>query len=1022
MQQKLHILIHSMGLPFDGRSIKGSSLGGSETAAYYQAVELAKRGHRVECWTTSQTNELIDGVQWTWIGNATAEHPLGEKFERHASTTPHDVLIIQRHPLAFHKKWAAKICIWQLHDLALHRSTGMIYQGLWQTNAVTCVSQWHKDQVIKVWGLKESALHVIPNGVDPALYTETSRGSPAHYEGVPEGKFYLLYQSRPERGVEHLVKPGGIMDRLRDTDAHLIICGYKNTQPAMAQAYAAWDEMAAALPNVTNIGALNKADLAWLQKGCDLLIYPSTFEEVSCITAMEAMHAGLPMIGCDVGALKETCKGAGVKLFPLKDDQVNEDAFVDAVRGRLTAHDYMAKQRQKQLDASTSRTWGAAVDRLEGLAYELIAKSQSPARLIRHGFEHSDLELACHGHETLDLLDSKSDLLIEHEREFAKYAFADSPEAYKAHYDKHGGIYYDGHEDKVIGENVTGTTRFQAVMSHLATHQDTMGGPSNPMRMLDYGCAHGHYLMPFAAMLPKSEFFGVDINARAIGAAMKWAIAAGISNVTLSVGLADALPQWTQPTYVENDMGIDGTTGEGMVVREAFDNRFDVILAGEVLEHVPDPVKLLEDLRAHLKPGGMLIGTTPVGRWEWTGTEAFREAREHLWHFDKQDLEHMFKDMKHEILFAPAGSDRAGGALGSYVWSFIEDKGAAITMQPVHVRAERVVPRQTISAGLIVKDGETTLRKCVLSFVDWVDEIIIAIDPATTDRTREVAETLAADFPLKPFKIVDGLKAAEVGFAAARNFTLDQATCDWFLWCDADEELRNPWELWKFLKESAVDGFGLGQVHYSADPERVLTKDFPTRLFRISCGARFHGYVHEHPEVKVGNGVSNSIVRHEAKFLHNGYVDEETRRRRYERNYPLLVKDLQENPDRTLNKFLTIRDITQGVMFDIERNRGNLLQGHVEDLTRVVDMFEALIDEKSHVRMIVDALEYYTFATTALGVGFDADMTINVAKPGFPDLNVSTQVKGRFRTRAVHKKLTDRIIEETTQHYESKHL
>ncbi|PIR72622.1 MAG: hypothetical protein COU42_00590 [Candidatus Nealsonbacteria bacterium CG10_big_fil_rev_8_21_14_0_10_36_24] len=41
------------------------------------------------------------------------------------------------------------------------------------------------------------------------------------------------------------------------------------------------------------------------------------------------------------------------------------------------------------------------------------------------------------------------------------------------------------------------------------------------------------------------------------------------------------------------------------------DNSFDAILCTEVIEHVPDPIKALEELTRLLKPGGIIILTAP---------------------------------------------------------------------------------------------------------------------------------------------------------------------------------------------------------------------------------------------------------------------------------------------------------------------------------------------------------------------------------------------------------------------------
>jgi hypothetical protein len=77
VKRKLHILIHSLGMPFDGETILSKSLGGSETAAYYQAKGLAALGHQVELWTGCGKDGVFDGVTYTSVGQVSAEYQLG---------------------------------------------------------------------------------------------------------------------------------------------------------------------------------------------------------------------------------------------------------------------------------------------------------------------------------------------------------------------------------------------------------------------------------------------------------------------------------------------------------------------------------------------------------------------------------------------------------------------------------------------------------------------------------------------------------------------------------------------------------------------------------------------------------------------------------------------------------------------------------------------------------------------------------------------------------------------------------
>lgn len=1015
----MDIVLHSYGMPFNGETVATKSLGGSESAAYYQARELAKRGHRVTVFNSSQEEGVWDGVTYCFAGQPQEGATLGDRFEFYARNTPHDVLIIQRHPQAFHGMYQSKINLWQLHDLALYRTAGMVNHGMWQIDAVTCVSDWHKKQVCDVYGFDPEFVRVVPNGVDPELYVDPAFAfSHARISKLlGDGKSLLLYQSRPERGLEHLVRPGGIMDRLRHTNAHLLVCTYDNNPAQMMPYYGMLHRWADALPNVTMLGALSKVQLAALQKSCDLLVYATEFEEVSCISAMEAMHAGLPMLTSVVGALPETCElvDAGVMFVPLKDGRADEDAFVERIEHVLSpAFKQFPKFREKQLAAAKFKTWEKAVDHLEAVIRECLERRKgTTAAVERHCIEHSDIGFL----RASPPIHVGNEIEVRTAGEIYKlYDFALSSDAYAAHYAKHQGIYYDAHEDKVVGEDVTGSTRFHGVASLLSQAAQVAG---NELRVLDYGCAHGHYMMPLAKMFPQCRFVGMDVSERAIAAATKWALRDNITNVEMRLGAQEQLRDLKTLcplVYDEESMQYEGSVA---VAKKAHRDLFDVIIAGEIVEHVPDWMGLLEDFRSVLKPGGLLIVTTPYGRWEWSGTEAFREAREHLHHFERQDIIEICGRNEVQILYAPAGHDRTGRSLGSWVWGVRPNEPFA---QPNYERKlAQLCPRETLSACLIVKDGEKTLRKCVESWIDWVDEVVIAVDPKSKDRTREVIAQLERDYRWKPFTVIEGIAALEEGFDEARNRSIAPACGDWILWVDADEEVRNPWNLWKYLRPSQHDAFGFPQVHYSADPDQVLTTDYPCRLFRNHKGIKFFGVCHEHPEVECGKAIPRSALRYDVKFLHAGYVDEETRRARYMRNLPLLHRDLAKHPERGLNRFLWLRDIAQGLMFEHEQTRGVVIDGQRERAEEGVRLYEQII-EKDPIRMAIDSLRYYSHCVETLGAGFEAEIDYTVGTAAAPDLGCKMHFKGRFFSRDHYTKLMRKIEEEATRHYESKYL
>lgn len=83
-----------------------------------------------------------------------------------------------------------------------------------------------------------------------------------------------------------------------------------------------------------------------------------------------------------------------------------------------------------------------------------------------------------------------------------------------------------------------------------------------------------------------------------------------------------------------------------------------------------------------------------------------------------------------------------------------------------------------LTAAIIARDEEELLGECLRS-VSFADEILVLIDAATRDRTREVALAGGARVEERPFD----------NFAAQRDAALSLAACDWVLFVDADERV-----------------------------------------------------------------------------------------------------------------------------------------------------------------------------------------------------------------------------------------
>ncbi len=78
---------------------------------------------------------------------------------------------------------------------------------------------------------------------------------------------------------------------------------------------------------------------------------------------------------------------------------------------------------------------------------------------------------------------------------------------------------------------------------------------------------------------------------------------------------------------------------------------------------------------------------------------------------------------------------------------------------------------------VITWNEESRLRTCLTS-VAWADEIVV-VDAGSQDKTIEVAREFTDHVVVRPWP----------GFAEQKNFALAQATGDWILSIDADEEV-----------------------------------------------------------------------------------------------------------------------------------------------------------------------------------------------------------------------------------------
>jgi len=945
----MYIVMHCGGMPFNGETIKNESLGGSETAAYYLAKELAKN-HRVTMFTNHKQEGEWDGVQYRWAGNITEQMPMGERYHIYAVATPHDVNIAQRSPIAYLIPVASKINCWWLHDVPLPDMKNMVQANVAATDLIFAVSEWQKRQIVDAWGLKEENIVIIGNGIDLSLF-----------DGIAdtvsmESGFNMIYSSRPERGLETLVKPGGIMDRLQKElpEAHLYVCAYDNVTAPMAQYYAWLNSRCNELSNVTLLGSLTKQDLADVMRQCDLLAYPTIFDETSCITAMEAMAAGLPMLSSYAGALPETVDGSGSILLPLipadgprpgsmeagnHDLMVDENMFIDAIKQIAAFSDEDCNNlKEAQKAAAKGKSWELVSMRAnEAISEKLEELSSSNPAVLRHLIRMSDIYAIKNG----DFYTTDEISIASLEEENECYSFTNESD-WSNHYAK----YYEYEKDRGVNygpEALDGNDRFEYVAS-------IIGRLPAGSSVLDYGCAHGHYTINLAKRFPSIIFVGVDITKSNIEKATDWAKRDSVKNARFVHG-----------QVIGGE--IQYSEGEALAL-----NSFDAVIAAEVLEHVARPQGYVEALSRHLKDSGKFIITTPYGPWEAIGYEQHWPWRAHVHHFERADLHDMFgKFDGFAITVISSGRTKEGDPIGSFVCQFGKPSGKCGEIDYKR-KLSQMAPRQTLSVCMIVKDAEGTIHNAIKSVAGVADEFVIAIDEKTADETLSVLHDALHKFcPHKPKTIFVGKSPTEIGFDEARNSTIDKASGDWILWMDADEVLEGAGNLYKYLRHNFYDGYGTPHHHFAIEPAGLLKTDYPCRIFRNHKGIRFYGVVHEHPESGLNEGVKHMLIIPDVVVAHYGYTNEDVRRGRFNRNLPLLVRDREKYPERTLGKFLWLRDLYQQTRYELER-APMITPDMIERGAEAIEVWEDLV-RNAPLRLAVESLEWYGGMVQILGKG-----------------------------------------------------
>lgn len=932
----LDILFMTAGMAFDGHTIKTKSLGGSESAAYYMARALARRGHRVRHFTNTDKTEIVEGVTYMPIST----------WGAYAQDAHHDVSIIQRNPQAMAHQINAKLSVLWCHDLALRRNNDVMRATKWRTDKTFVLSQFHADQYKEVIGYEDHELYITRNGFD---FTGHTLPAP-HAERDPN---LYVYAARPERGLEHVLTT--VLPRLLQLNpqAKLAVCTYDNAVPEMVPFYEHIQRLAKGLP-VQFLGGLTKQQLYQLLNNAIAYLYPTPgpgmwkdFREISCIAAIEAQACGLPFIHTGEGALAET-------LPNHESTRTTVEGMAQAAFDLASSPGLWSAAQRRQLEHVRKYDWDVIAGEWENSFVEwLLERNNSLPRLAQWFYRRSEIEGVRECIKQAKAKGEMNAMLTRLEAEVDEhYWFTDSEDKLALHYNTMGqGISQDlnSRRDVFTLEQITQNPepRFHAMGQILQEN--------GVKTLFDAGCGHGWSSLFFANTLGISVV-GYDVDA----GACEWA--RQLRDQTNKDAKAHFFSEWAKASYF---------------VAKAHDGGMDAVICSEVLEHVVDPNAFIDRAEQFVKPGGLVVCTVPFGPWEFDGPNWHGLGRTHIREISQHCIYEMFGHKQDFRCGAvrTAHHSTLGDPLGFYMFTWRAD-GQKSRPRNLARMMKLQRPFETLSVNIIAGPGaEKTIRWTLDSVKSIADEIVVG-DTGMSDQARAACEDYGCVVVPAPAPLVDG-------FGASRNAVLDASCGDWVLWIDTDERLIEPENVRQYLRKNQANGYALRQIHAAVDDQ--IGTDTPVRLFRRDSGCRFVGLVHEHPEIGMNKGPGNvCILGGYPAIWHMGYENNAVRGRRFVRNRPLVMRDRQENPDRALGIYLDARDNVLMMNEWLARNNGvpnEHARAHAERVLELCKQYHAA----GIPLMGINCDSYKSDALRVLGRGIDATINIAVQREGVGD-------------------------------------
>lgn len=306
--------------PWTGRDLVEKGVGGSETWVIETARWIQREGtYRVVVFCRCATMESVfEGVEYRDIGG----------FGPFVAKVAVQTCIVSRYSEYVPVAIAGHVenVYFILHDIG---PTGNILPLNQKLKKIFCLTEWHKQFFLGNFPQCADRTDVQGYGVDlekfgggqnPGGWGRELREAcpglwPGHEVPPPKQPYSFIYSSFPNRGLLPLLQ---MWPRIRSIWPEAVLDVYSNIEGEWVNRVAG-EEMAAirqllvgGMEGVQMHGWVSKAELAAAWRRAEVWLYPCTFAETFCLTALEAQAAGVFVVCPPLAALRDTAGDRGL--------------------------------------------------------------------------------------------------------------------------------------------------------------------------------------------------------------------------------------------------------------------------------------------------------------------------------------------------------------------------------------------------------------------------------------------------------------------------------------------------------------------------------------------------------------------------------------------------------------------------------------------------------------------------------------------------------------------------------------